>query len=308
MSDFTPMVHRFQNAVSATGNGNALVCVGFGSVVFQVLGTFTATITFEGSVDGANWSALSASLIGGGSSSTTATAAGIYVASCAGLQEVRARVTWTSGTSVTVLGSLSDAGGGASTGGSLPGTLGQTTMSASLPVVIASDQTDLLVEGQPTENHLGSVGSNTVQVYVNPTVTAGAYAAGDVVGGEITLTNFMRISGGSARMLGITLVDVSNSGPTLDILLFDQAPTAALNDNDAYAWNASDYAKLVMHFRVDASEWTTVGSKKVCSKALSVFPLLASGSANLYLYMVTLNAVTFAATTDLHVRFGPDRD
>lgn len=160
---------------------------------------------------------------------------------------------------------------------------------------------------EASEEHVGQTGWSQGDIYINPTVTAGAYAAGEVVGGEITLSNFARLSGRGAHALGVTLVDVSNSGPTLDFLLFNAAPTAAIADNAAYAWNAADQAKLVMHFRVDATEWTTIGSQRVCSKALSTFPVLPSGSADLYLYMVTLNAVTFAATTDLHVRFGADR-
>lgn len=164
---------------------------------------------------------------------------------------------------------------------------------------------------QDSEAFAGIFGWNQGDIYINPTVTAGGYTAGDVVGGEITLTNFMRLSGKSGLAYGVTLVDVSGSAVGLDFLLFNAAPTANLADNAAYAWNSADYAKLVMHFRVDASEWTKPGpslTPAVCSKALSAFPLTASGSADLYLYIVCVTAPTFAATTDLHVRFGPARN
>jgi hypothetical protein len=49
------------------------------------------------------------SLTTAATNSNTATAAGIWVAPCAGLRKARATVTWTSGTSVTVIANATDA-------------------------------------------------------------------------------------------------------------------------------------------------------------------------------------------------------
>lgn len=98
-----------QSAAAATGNGTAYDCTGMAAVGFQVSGTFTATVTFEGTLDGTNWVGLQAINVADGSLNATATAAGLFVASCAGLTLVRARVTWTSGTSVTVVASATAA-------------------------------------------------------------------------------------------------------------------------------------------------------------------------------------------------------
>ena len=99
-----------QNAVSATGNGSSLTVTGYGVAVLQVSGTFTATITFEGSTDaGTTWTAISATQIGAADISTTTTTTGLYRISCTGLDLIRARVTWTSGTSVTVVGRATNA-------------------------------------------------------------------------------------------------------------------------------------------------------------------------------------------------------
>lgn len=106
-----------QDAVAATGNGAVMEVTGRGggalaTLVAQVTGTFTATITWEGTVGVSStqtsntWVAIPAENITTGAVATTATAAGIYRMSVAGLSQVRARVTWTSGTSVTVTGQL----------------------------------------------------------------------------------------------------------------------------------------------------------------------------------------------------------
>ncbi len=61
-------------------------------VAFQFTGTFTATATFESTVDGTNWVATGAFPISeSGTAATTAAAAGIWRVRAAGLAAVRAR-------------------------------------------------------------------------------------------------------------------------------------------------------------------------------------------------------------------------
>jgi len=91
-------ITTLQNAVTATGNGTALSVAGLSTVVFDVSGTFVGTITFEAQVD-SQWVSLLATAVGTPVIASTATAAGEYRASVAGLTNVRARVSaYTSGT------------------------------------------------------------------------------------------------------------------------------------------------------------------------------------------------------------------
>jgi len=97
-----------QNAAVATGNGTSLPMSGSDSAVLQVNGITTATITFEGTVDGSNWVAVAMSDLNSTTRAraTTATADGLYLLESAGsLTLLRARVSvWTAGT-ITVKGS-----------------------------------------------------------------------------------------------------------------------------------------------------------------------------------------------------------
>lgn len=91
-----------QSAAGATGNGTPLSVSGMSVVGAHVRGTFSATVTWEGSIDGTNWSSIRAMNMGDGVVAATATAAGLYQLSVAGLAYVRARISaFTSGT-VTV--------------------------------------------------------------------------------------------------------------------------------------------------------------------------------------------------------------
>lgn len=71
---------------------------GFGTVVFQITGTWSGTITFEGTVTG-TWVAIPGTDLSATTSSTTTTANGMYAVACVGLNKVRARMSaYTSGT------------------------------------------------------------------------------------------------------------------------------------------------------------------------------------------------------------------
>jgi hypothetical protein len=106
-----------QNAATSTGIGTALSLLGMGSVAFTISGTFSATITWEGSEDGTNFSAMLATPYGSSTPATTTTATGVFIAGCAGLQQVRAHITaYTSG-SITVTAHAVPLSGGSGSGG-----------------------------------------------------------------------------------------------------------------------------------------------------------------------------------------------
>lgn len=95
-----------QSAAAATGNGTALDCSlpndGFEAAVLQVSGTFSATVTFEATVDGTNWIAVQGTNLNSSAAASTATAAGLFRFDVRGLVQLRARVSaYTSG-NVTV--------------------------------------------------------------------------------------------------------------------------------------------------------------------------------------------------------------
>lgn len=161
-----------QSAVSATGNGTVLNVDGLSAVAFQVLGTFTATVTFEGTVDKTNWVSLLSYSKATGALATTATAPGVFIAACAGLVQIRARVTWTSGTSVTVVANaISDPNSELATGGSL----GAAGPASSISVVGAKLEYETVAASQTAQvlGATGATGDYLSHVIIQP-VTTGA--------------------------------------------------------------------------------------------------------------------------------------
>lgn len=103
--------HRknMQTGATATGNGTPLCCTGHTTASMQVSGTFTGTVTFEATINGSTWVAILVTNLTTGATATNTAAAGIFRASCAGLAEIRARISAYTNGSITVHGRVTEA-------------------------------------------------------------------------------------------------------------------------------------------------------------------------------------------------------
>jgi len=89
LSDLTTL----QDAAEATADGTALNMKGYRTLTVQVSGTFTGTVTFEGTIDDTNWFAVGMPAAATGTAASTATAAGaFYLPDEFSLSQFRARV------------------------------------------------------------------------------------------------------------------------------------------------------------------------------------------------------------------------
>jgi len=89
-------------SLAATGSVTLAINALASAAAWQLTGTFSGTVTFEGTVDGTTWVAVAVVPVGGTRTlTTTATAAGVWQMNVAGFASARARVsTYTSGTFV----------------------------------------------------------------------------------------------------------------------------------------------------------------------------------------------------------------
>jgi len=140
---------------------------------------------------------------------------------------------------------------------------------------------------------------------VTPTITVdtNAFTSGDSIGGKITLTNAMEVSGGSAILDQITLIDRANQKPVCEIFIFESDPSAATITNNAAFVFSTDDTLVIARIVLASGDWTTTNSKGVaCVKNIGAL-VKAVGSKNLYAAIVTTSTPTFVATTDLKARF-----
>lgn len=91
-------------SLTAVSQALTVTCPRDQRVTFDITGTFVATVSFEGTIDGTNWVAVaarSAAALDTATVVTTATAVGAFVIDATVFQAVRARCSaFTSGTAV----------------------------------------------------------------------------------------------------------------------------------------------------------------------------------------------------------------
>ncbi len=153
--------------------------------------------------------------------------------------------------------------------------------------------------------YVGPVVQSGASKIITPaiTVSADAYAAGKCVGGKLTLTDAVRVSGGSGVLQNITVLDASATEPAFEILIFNADPTAATLTDQAAIALSTDVAKVIHRIPVYTSDYTTVAGVSIADVNVGKV-VQAVGSDNLYACIAATAAHDFAATTDIKMHFG----
>lgn len=179
----------------------------------------------------------------------------------------------------------------------VPATLGQKAMSASLAVVIASDQSAV-----PTSNF-----ATTVSVTVTRPANTTAYTASQVwststtaptVGGNV-VTGAGRASGGSGLITDLVITNSANAALQGELWIFDTTVTA-VNDGAAWALADADVLKLV---GVVPFLTTVQPSNGACWIPALGMGFTCSGSANLIFLIKLTAAYTPISGEVFQVRF-----
>jgi len=152
---------------------------------------------------------------------------------------------------------------------------------------------------------IGDVGvvAEGATISQTPTITAGAYSAGDAVGGLLTFANAARVSGGGGVIKDVLLVDDAGQDAELELWLFDRTFTA-IADNNAWAPSEADLEHLVTVISTEdsAQGWLAAGTPSAC--AIEVARRYDLSGTSLFGQLVTRGTPTFAATDDLTVKVG----
>ena len=290
-------IFTMHSAASATANGSALDCEDYSVAAFQLTGTFTATITFEGTVDNTNWVAIEAINIASGAKATTAAAAGIYRMGIGSLLKVRSRLTWSSGTSITVTGILTNAA---------DAIIQDVALAANSGVDIGDVDVLSIAAG---ETHIGEVGCNTTVVSVTPTITAGAYTALDIVGAIQTIANATRVSGEPTMLQSIVVTDLGKQNVELTIFFFNANPSnGTYTDNIALTIHDTDMAMCVGQVKVLAGNYASASASSVATVSNIGLPLKPAATSLFAIAQASGSAPTYASTSDLDFKYGLLRD
>jgi len=141
------------------------------------------------------------------------------------------------------------------------------------------------------------------------TVDTAAYAAGENIGGKLTLTGIVRIFGGTGALQSLYVRDTSNTKPALIFTIFNSNPTAAtLTDNAAAVWS-TDVTKIVAQAVVFATDYVSAGGVSIANIPLGGLIIEEIGvSKNMYMAITSVGVTDFVAATDLAVKIGVVQD
>jgi hypothetical protein len=158
------------------------------------------------------------------------------------------------------------------------------------------------------ENHIGEVGGNSNTLIATPTITAGAYAANDIVGGIQTLTNAARISGKEVVLESVVVTDLAAQNATLKLFIFDRNPSnGTYTDNANLDINDTDMGYCIGCVTVSQVDYDAAADKSVAT-VRNIGLLLSPNTTNLYVVAKTTETPTYTSTSDLTFKYGFLRD
>lgn len=137
-------------------------------------------------------------------------------------------------------------------------------------------------------------------LYVDLTVTAGAYTALDVVGGLLTFPNITENQPGAAELREVILYDNDYQAKAMTLYLFNQAP-ASIADNDGFTLSAADLRTLVCAPISLISHKPTGSTTGLTYVTQLSRPVKTDGAKNLFAYLVCEVAPTYSATDSLRL-------
>ena len=129
-----------------------------------------------------------------------------------------------------------------------------------------------------------------------PVVTAGIYAANDVVGGLLTFANAVRNSGGGGIVKSLIILDDAGQDAALELWLFSQTFTA-IADNGPWAPSEADLRSLVAIIATADGGYYAAGTPSAARvEASQRYDLVGT---SLFGQLVTRGTPTYAATDDV---------
>ena len=313
-----------------------LSTAGLGTAGIGITGTWVGTILAEGSVGNGVWNTIPLVDAMSGDDGLSTTANGNFFIGVAGYLNVRLRVNvYTSGAAVVRLeGSRMVTGmfltrsipfglntiGNVLVTSQIPG-VGATNLGKAEDALHASGHTgvmalsvrndtrtsfgdtdlDYVPQSMDDEGRTLVVATgNKLNIALTPTITAGAYTAGDALGGLLTFGGAAAVAAGRGTITKVVIVDDDNELQPIDLVLFNQTftPTA---DNDPFAPSEADLENCIGHISIAATDYASFSANAVATKRNVGFDYTVNGTS-LFGQMVIRDVGGYAATDDLTVK------
>lgn len=180
-----------------------------------------------------------------------------------------------------------------------------TTANTTLDAIktAAEDTSDVSVDITASELHIGQVGGYGFDVVVAPTVTNGAYSAGDIVGGLLSF-DVARVANECVLINEIQIALKAAVTSSFTAVIFTADPTSTTKtDNAAYSLNAADVFKVRRSIPPAAWTLTDHGTPNTYSATnLNIVCKPAASTTTIYMLLIDGSGFTLTSTADIQIR------
>lgn len=151
-------------------------------------------------------------------------------------------------------------------------------------------------------------------ISVAPTVTAGAYTADDLIGGEQTLSAAARVSGGGGILTGLSMVAEDDSADgwaanDIEVMIFKSNPAGTYTDNNALNGSAlTDADAFLLLGTVLLDTKVSLGNVSMLKASHVHIPYICVGSADLFAVAINRGGKTPEATDAIQFNYHFIRD
>jgi hypothetical protein len=140
------------------------------------------------------------------------------------------------------------------------------------------------------------------QCQVIPVVQAAAYAVGASIGGLLAFQNAAPRAAGSAIAQSATVTFASGVIPTMDLVLFESAPSGGtITDRVAVAIAPADLLRVIGVLHLNDTTLLGIAAPSVVQATTAVMPMRLPSGMTVYGVLITRTAVTLGSTSDVVV-------
>lgn len=144
-------------------------------------------------------------------------------------------------------------------------------------------------------------------IAVIPAITAGAYHAGDAVGGLMTFVNAASVYRSNGKITKVVLVDDANQKANLKLWLFNQTIASAAADNAPFDPTDADLEFCIGCIDIPAANYMTATDNSVASVDADLDFVLVAGGSSLFGQFQCVATPTYVAVTDITCKITVER-
>ena len=146
------------------------------------------------------------------------------------------------------------------------------------------------------ENHVGQTGSPADIIDVTPTLDTSAYGAGDVLFDTTTIANAVRVAGGRAELVSVTVLDEDDQTAAALDLYFLRSNVSLGTFNAAPAITDANAREIQGYVSIAITDWKDLGGCKVATVRNIGLMLEPTSGRDLFVAGITAGTPTQTAS------------